>query len=48
MRYGNHLEIPFSNFIHKNNDTELCNFQIILNLESNKEDAAGSPVFYSA
>lgn len=28
MRYGNHLEIHFINFIHKNNDTELCNFQI--------------------
>ena len=24
MRYGNHLEIRFSNFIHKNNDTLNC------------------------
>ena len=37
MRYGNHLEMCFSNFIHKNNHTELCNFENdnILNLESN-------------
>ena len=28
MRYGNHLEIISVIFIHKDNDTELCNFQI--------------------